>query len=44
MDPVPSGHLAVRLWDAVETVAQLPGIYEISRPRPTTHSLVGAQQ
>lgn len=40
LDPVPSGQLAIRLWDAVETVSQLSGMYEISRPRPTSHSLV----
>jgi hypothetical protein len=34
LDPAPTGRDAVLLWDAVETVGRLPGVYEISRPHP----------
>jgi hypothetical protein len=33
MAPAPTGDAAVRLWDAVEVIAQEPGFFEITRPR-----------
>jgi 2-hydroxychromene-2-carboxylate isomerase len=33
MAPAPTGAAAVRLWDAIEVVAQEPGFFEITRPR-----------
>jgi 2-hydroxychromene-2-carboxylate isomerase len=33
MAPAPTGEAAVRLWDAVQVIAQEPGFFEITRPR-----------
>jgi 2-hydroxychromene-2-carboxylate isomerase len=33
MAPAPTGAAAVRLWDAVQVLAQEPGFFEITRPR-----------
>ena len=33
MAPAPTGHAAVRLWDAIEVVSREPGFFEITRPR-----------
>jgi predicted DsbA family dithiol-disulfide isomerase len=33
MAPAPTGDAALRLWDAVEVLAQEPGFFEITRPR-----------
>jgi hypothetical protein len=33
MAPAPTGDAAVRLWDAVQVIAQEPGFFEITRPR-----------
>src|SRR4051794_39069755 len=33
MAPAPTGDGAVRLWDAIQVVAQEPGVFEITRPR-----------
>jgi predicted DsbA family dithiol-disulfide isomerase len=33
MAPAPTGDAAIRLWDAVQVVAQEPGFFEITRPR-----------
>ena len=33
MAPAPTGEAAVRLWDAIEVIAQEPGFFEITRPR-----------
>lgn len=33
MSPAPTGEAAVRLWDAVQVIAQEPGFFEITRPR-----------
>jgi 2-hydroxychromene-2-carboxylate isomerase len=33
MAPAPTGEAAVRLWDAIEVLAQEPGFFEITRPR-----------
>jgi hypothetical protein len=33
MAPAPTGAAAVRLWDAIEVIAQEPGLFEITRPR-----------
>jgi 2-hydroxychromene-2-carboxylate isomerase len=33
MAPAPTGPAAVRLWDAVQVIAQEPGFFEITRPR-----------
>jgi hypothetical protein len=33
MAPAPIGAAAVRLWDAVQVIAQEPGFFEITRPR-----------
>jgi len=33
MAPAPTGAAAVRLWDAIEVIAQEPGFFEITRPR-----------
>jgi 2-hydroxychromene-2-carboxylate isomerase len=33
MAPAPIGDAALRLWDAVEVLAQEPGFFEITRPR-----------
>jgi hypothetical protein len=38
LDPVPSGRQALRLWDAIEELAEHHELYEISRPRPRRHS------
>ena len=34
VSPPPTGADAVRLWDAVVTFATMPGVLELSRPRP----------
>jgi predicted DsbA family dithiol-disulfide isomerase len=36
MAPAPTGDAAVRLWDAIEVIAQEPGFFEITRPRINT--------
>ena len=33
MAPAPTGEAALRLWDAIQVVAQEPGFFEITRPR-----------
>jgi predicted DsbA family dithiol-disulfide isomerase len=33
MAPAPTGTAALRLWDAIQVVAQEPGFFEITRPR-----------
>jgi hypothetical protein len=33
MAPAPTGDAALRLWDAIEVLAQDPGFFEITRPR-----------
>jgi len=33
MAPAPTGEPAVRLWDALDVLAQEPGFFEITRPR-----------
>jgi predicted DsbA family dithiol-disulfide isomerase len=33
MAPAPKGDAALRLWDAIQVVAQEPGFFEITRPR-----------
>lgn len=33
MAPAPTGDAAVRLWDAIQVIAQEPGFFEITRPR-----------
>jgi 2-hydroxychromene-2-carboxylate isomerase len=33
MAPAPTGDAALRLWDAIQVVAQEPGFFEITRPR-----------
>jgi hypothetical protein len=33
MAPAPTGPSAVRLWDAIQVLAQEPGFFEITRPR-----------
>jgi 2-hydroxychromene-2-carboxylate isomerase len=33
MAPAPTGEAALRLWDAIEVIAQEPGFFEITRPR-----------
>ena len=33
MAPAPTGQAAIRLWDAVQVIAQEPGFFEITRPR-----------
>lgn len=33
MAPAPTGEAALRLWDAVQVIAQDPGVFEITRPR-----------
>ena len=33
MAPAPTGAAAVRLWDAIEVIAEEPGFFEITRPR-----------
>ena len=33
MAPAPTGDAAVRMWDAVQVLAQDPGFFEITRPR-----------
>ena len=33
MAPAPTGEAAVRLWDAILTIAQEPGFFEVTRPR-----------
>jgi hypothetical protein len=42
MAPAPTGAAAIRLWDAVQVLAQEPGFFEITRPRANkprvTHS------
>ncbi len=42
MAPAPTGAAAVRLWDAIQVLAQEPGFFEITRPRANkprvTHS------
>jgi hypothetical protein len=40
LDPVPRGRGALQLWDALEALLRLDGVYEISRPRPRRHSLL----
>lgn len=34
VSPPPTGADAVRLWDAVAALAGVPGVLEVSRPRP----------
>lgn len=43
LDPAPTGHEALVLWDAVEMMGRLPGVYELSRPHGR-HSLVTARR
>ena len=33
MAPAPTGAAALRLWDAIQVIAQEPGFFEITRPR-----------
>lgn len=33
MAPAPTGDEALRLWDALTTIAQMPGFFEVTRPR-----------
>jgi len=33
MAPAPTGEVAVRMWDAIQTLAAEPGFFEITRPR-----------
>jgi 2-hydroxychromene-2-carboxylate isomerase len=33
MAPAPTGDAALRLWDAIQVIAQEPGVFEIMRPR-----------
>lgn len=33
MAPAPTGEAAVRMWDAIQVLAQEPGFFEITRPR-----------
>jgi hypothetical protein len=33
MAPAPQGDAALRLWDAIDVIAQEPGFFEITRPR-----------
>jgi hypothetical protein len=33
MAPAPTGEAAVRMWDAIQTLAAEPGFFEITRPR-----------
>jgi 2-hydroxychromene-2-carboxylate isomerase len=33
MAPAPTGGAALRLWDAIQVIAQEPGVFEITRPR-----------
>ena len=33
MAPAPTGTAAVRLWDAIQVLAQEPGFFEFTRPR-----------
>jgi hypothetical protein len=33
MAPAPTGDAALRLWDAIQVVAQQTGVFEITRPR-----------
>ena len=33
MAPAPTGEAALRLWDAIQVIAQEPGFFEITRPR-----------
>jgi predicted DsbA family dithiol-disulfide isomerase len=33
MAPAPTGATAVRLWDAIQTLSEHPGFFEITRPR-----------
>ena len=33
MAPAPTGDAALRLWDAVQVIAEEPGFFEITRPR-----------
>jgi len=33
MSPAPTGHAAVRLWDAIQVISEEPGFFEITRPR-----------
>ncbi len=40
MAPAPTGDAAVRLWDAIEVIAQEPGFFEITRPRSNTPRVV----
>lgn len=36
MAPAPTGEEALRLWDAIRTISQQPGFFEITRPRANT--------
>ena len=33
MAPAPTGSAALRMWDAIQVLAQEPGFFEITRPR-----------
>jgi hypothetical protein len=41
VSPPPTGAEAVRLWDAVVAFATLPGVLELSRPRPQRPKVPG---
>jgi hypothetical protein len=41
VSPPPTGAEAVRLWDAVVTFATVPGVLELSRPRPQRPKVPG---
>jgi hypothetical protein len=41
VSPPPTGTEAVRLWDAVVAFATLPGVLELSRPRPQRPKVPG---
>jgi hypothetical protein len=41
VSPPPTGAAAVRLWDAVVAFATVPGVLELSRPRPQRPKVPG---